>query len=86
MRQSDARADRPDLSLFQIAVWILAALSMPDIPENALRLSDLALFVATWVGVLGATSFGYLSSGGINVTLLPCFQCFLVLTGFGRAV
>jgi hypothetical protein len=86
MRQSDARADRPDLTLFQIAVWILAALSMPDIPENALRLSDLALFVATWVGVLGATSFGYLSSGGINVTLLPCFQCFLVMTGFGRAV
>lgn len=86
MRRSDAASDRADLTFFQIAVWILAAISVPDVPARALQLSSLALFVATWVGVLGTTSFGYLSSSGLPITLLPCFQCFLVITGFNRSV
>jgi|WetSurMetagenome_2_1015567.scaffolds.fasta_scaffold00236_20 HD-GYP domain-containing protein (c-di-GMP phosphodiesterase class II) len=70
---------------FQLLVWILAAVSVPDSPAPSSSIESLTLMIATWVGVLGATAFSYLSSSGISVSLVTCFQCLLVMTGFDRA-
>jgi len=86
MKSPEQQLERTGPTVFQFAVWVLAALSVPDPANGPIQVSGLALFVATWVGVLGSTAFGYLSSSGFPVTLLPCFQCFLVVTGFSRSV
>jgi hypothetical protein len=84
MRDGRAGADSSelDLTVVQMLLWILAALSFPDVVPAFSRPFGPALFIVAWAGALGTSAFSYLTAGSVSISLLPCFQALLVLTGF----
>lgn len=76
------RANRPGLSLFTLIALILLILAVPARYQPLPRPVELNLFLLLWVGVALSSSLSYLSSTGLVLSLFPCFQAFLIASGY----
>ncbi|MBD3369213.1 HD domain-containing protein [Candidatus Fermentibacteria bacterium] len=63
---------------FYLAVIIGSPVRYVDLPSHI----ELTTFLLVWAGVLGSTAFTFAGTTGFRITLLPCIQALLVLTGF----
>ncbi len=76
----------PGPTLLQMLLWLAAGLAIPGTDPGWNRDITLVMLLATWAVTLVTTSFGYLTSRGVSVTLLPAFAAFLATTGFTGAI
>ncbi len=71
---------------FQVLLWLALALAIPSRPASWNRDVSFVLLTVTWAGVLTTTSFAYLSSRGLSITLFPCFASLLAVTGYNGPI
>jgi hypothetical protein len=63
---------------FYLAVIAGSPVDHVDLPSHI----ELTTFLLIWAGVLGSTAFTFSGTTGFRITLLPCIQALLALTGF----
>ncbi len=74
------------LTAFQAVLWLAAGLAIPGVEPGWNRDITLEMLLVTWAVALVASSFAYLTSRGVSVTLLPAFAAFLSTAGFTGAI
>lgn len=73
-----------ELTLFQVALWILFGLSFPDPAAAFHEQFEPMLLVAAWAGTAVLAAFSFLTSSGMTISLLPCLQVMFAIMGFTR--
>lgn len=74
------------MTLLQALLWLSAGLAIPVAEPAWNRDMTLMLLLATWAVTLVTSAFGYLTSRGVSITLLPAFAAFLSTVGFTGAI
>jgi HD-GYP domain-containing protein (c-di-GMP phosphodiesterase class II) len=73
---------RPGLSFFTLTALVLLILAVPADYSSIPRPLEMNLFLILWVGAALTSALSYISSTGLVLSLFPCFQAFLIASGY----